>query len=215
MTSPTETDAWTALSEHHATIAPRHLRELFADDPSRAERMTHRLDDFLFDLSKNRATDETLTLLLDLAKARGLPEAIEAMFSAERINTTENRAVLHVALRAEGAIELDGHDVVADVKEVLGRIRTFTTALRDGSHKGHTGQTITDVVNIGIGGSDLGPLMVCAALAPYWRRPELTHPLRFSNVDGSAHRGDARSASIRRRTLFIVASKTFTTHRDA
>ena len=208
MTSPTDTDAWAALTAHHAKLAPRHLRELFAEDPERAERLTFRLDDFLFDLSKNRVTDETLTKLLALAEARKVPAAIEAMFSGERINVTESRAVLHVALRSESSVLFEGRDVVADVKEVLGRMRTFTTALRDGSHRGHTGRAITDVVNIGIGGSDLGPLMVCEALRPYWR--DDLRPHFVSNVDG-AHLAETLKRLDPERTLFIIASKTFTT----
>ncbi|MEO0321331.1 MAG: glucose-6-phosphate isomerase [Myxococcota bacterium] len=208
MTSPTDTAAWAALAAHHAEIAPRQLRELFAEDPGRAARMTHRLDDFLVDLSKNRATEETFSRLLALAEARGLPAAIEAMFSGQRINVTEDRAVLHVALRADAPMAFEGRDVVVDVHEVLGRMRTFTTALRDGSHLGHTGQTFTDVVNIGIGGSDLGPLMVCEALKPFWRE-DLT-PHFVSNVDG-AHLAETLKRLDPERTLFIIASKTFTT----
>ncbi|MGF1465496.1 MAG: glucose-6-phosphate isomerase [Sandaracinaceae bacterium] len=208
--SPTETDAWKALAAHRDQIAKRHLRDLFRDDPDRVERMTHRLDDVRVDLSKNRATSTTMSLLLDLARARAVPAAIEAMFAAERINTTEGRAVLHVALRnrSDRPIVVDGHDVMPEVRGVLGRMRTFTDALRSGAHKGHTGQTIRDVVNIGIGGSDLGPLMVAEALKPYWQDGLRAHFV--SNVDGT-HLMDTVRHLDAARTLFVIASKTFTT----
>jgi glucose-6-phosphate isomerase len=208
---PTATAAWGALAAHAADDwSGVHLRDLFRDDPGRAARYTHRLDDLLFDFSKHRITDRTLGLLVDLARERKVPEAIAAMFGGQRINETENRAVLHVALRHRGEepIEVDGQDVMPGVREVLGRIRTFTDAVRSGAHVGHTGQRITDVVNLGIGGSDLGPLMVAEALKPYAQPGLRAHFV--SNVDGAhlfATVKDLDPAT----TLFIVASKSFTT----
>ena len=157
----TDSTAWQALEAHHTKIKDTHLRQLFADDPGRAERFTVDGVGISLDYSKNRITVETVDLLLDLAKERGIAERRDAMFRGERINVSENRAVLHVALRArrDEVIELDGHNVVPDVHEVLDRMAAFADKVRDGSWTGHTGKRIRNVVHIGIGGSYLGPEM--------------------------------------------------------
>jgi glucose-6-phosphate isomerase len=205
-----ETQAWKALERHYAEIAPRHLRDLFAEDSGRAERMTARGAGLLLDHSKHRATEDTIGLLIDLAEDRGLPARIEAMFNGERINTTENRPVLHVALRAPAneSIVVDGVDVVKQVHEVLGRMAAFADRIRSGDWRGHTGRPIRNVVNIGIGGSDLGPVMAYEALRYYSDR-RLT--VRFvSNVDGTDFIEATRDLDPAE-TLFIISSKTFTT----
>ena len=185
MGDPTETPAWKALRAHHDEVADLPMRDLFRDDPTRAERLSLELGDLLFDYSKNRVTDATLSLLIRLAEECGVPDWTARMFSGDPINETEGRAVLHTALRNRGGREVvvDGADVMPDVRRVLAQMRDFTTAVRDGSWVGHTGRAITDVVNIGIGGSDLGPLMVCEALKPY-QRADL-RPHFVSNVDGA------------------------------
>jgi glucose-6-phosphate isomerase len=204
--SPLHTKAWKALDAHEGDLPC--LRDLFDADPDRARfRLT--LGDLYVDYSKNRVNDRTMSLLVELARERGVPEAIERMFAGEKINSTEGRAVLHVALRNQGGPMLvDGVDVMPNVRAVWAKMRAFTDALRSGAHRGYSDQPITDVVNIGIGGSDLGPAMVCDALEPYFSTELRCHFV--SNVDG-AHIG----ATLRRldpaRTLFIVASKTFTT----
>lgn len=210
MSSPTSTAAWEALAAHHAVLKDQHLRELFRADPRRAERMTRTLGDLRVDLSKNRITDETLALLVRLAEERELSRWIARMFAGEAINTTERRAVLHVALRnrSERPIVVDGQDVMPGVRAVLAKMRAFTERLRGGELRGATGERITDVVNVGIGGSDLGPAMVCEALRPYWRDDLRAHFV--SNVDGS-HLGETLRHLDPARTLFLVASKTFTT----
>jgi glucose-6-phosphate isomerase len=202
--------AWRALEEHHGRIAGRHLRELFAEDPARGERLTTRASRLLVDYSKHRVTDETLDLLVALAEESGLRERIDAMFRGERINTTEDRPVLHVALRAPAGerIEVDGEDVVANVHGVLDRMEGFAEAIRSGEWRGHTGEPITNIVNIGIGGSHLGPEMAYEALRAYSRR-DLS--VRFvSNVDATDFVEATRDLDPAE-TLFIVASKTFTT----
>jgi glucose-6-phosphate isomerase len=202
--------AYRALEEHHAGLAGRHLRELFAEDPQRGTRMTLEAEGLFLDYSKHRATDETLRLLVELAEQSGLRERIDAMFSGEHINITEDRAVLHVALRApaDASIVVDGTDVVPAVHEVLDRMARFSDAVRSGAWTGHTGRPIRSVVNIGIGGSDLGPVMAYEALRHYSAR-DLT--LRFvSNVDGTDFAEATRDLDPEE-TLFIVASKTFTT----
>ncbi len=210
MSSPIDLEAWQALQKHFETICGLHMRELFRDDPGRAERMCLALDDIRVDFSKNRVTDETLALLMRLAEEREVPRFIERMFAGEKINLTEGRAVLHVALRnrSERAITVDGEDVMPAVRAVLSKMRAFTEKLRSGAHRGHTGERITDVVNIGIGGSDLGPHMVCEALRPYWKEGMRAHFV--SNVDGS-DLAETLAVLDPARTLFIVASKTFTT----
>jgi glucose-6-phosphate isomerase len=206
----TATDEWAALREHHATVAGRHLRELFAADPERAAALTAAGADLVLDYSKHRITGETVGLLTALARRAGLPERTEAMFAGEHINTTEDRAVLHTALRAprETALAVDGQDLATEVHAVLDRMGEFTDAVRSGAWTGHTGQRIRAVVNIGIGGSDLGPVMAYEALRGYADR---SFDMRFvSNIDPTdiveATR-DLDPAS----TLFIVSSKTFTT----
>ncbi len=206
----TDSTAWQALETHHAKIKDAHLRQLFADDPGRAERFTVDGVGISLDYSKNRITGETMGLLLDLAKERGIAERRDAMFRGERINVSENRAVLHVALRAphDEVIELDGHNVVPDVHEVLDRMAAFADKVRDGSWTGHTGKCIKNVVNIGIGGSYLGPEMAYLALRPYSDR---NMTFRFvSNVDGACFTEATRDLDPEE-TLFIISSKTFTT----
>src|SRR5215467_5877468 len=167
--SSTERHAWKALVAHHQKIRDLHLRKLFADDPKRAERMTVDATGLYLDYSKNRVTDETLELFVQLANESGLRERIDAMFRGEKINITENRAVLHVALRAPtgASIVVDGKNVVPEVHAVLDRMAAFCDQVRSGAWKGHTGKRIRNVVNIGIGGSDLGPVMAYEALKHY------------------------------------------------
>jgi glucose-6-phosphate isomerase len=211
MTTPLRSrPAWTALAEHYEKVRDAHLRELFAADPGRGERMTAEAAGIYLDYSKNRITDETIGLLVDLATESGLPERIEAMFSGERINTTENRPVLHVALRMPRGTSLlvDGGDVVAQVHEVLDRMANFANQVRSGQWRGFTGLPITAVVNIGIGGSDLGPVMAHEALRHYASR---ALDVRYvSNVDSSDIAESVRDLDPAQ-TLFIVSSKTFTT----
>jgi glucose-6-phosphate isomerase len=205
-----ELPEWKALETHAAGNAGRHLRDLFAADPGRAERYVWRRDDFLVDYSKNRVTDETMALLFALARATGVEAARDAMFRGEKINETEGRAVLHTALRAPAGAEIvvDGENVVPAVQAVLEKMEGLSRRVRSGDWKGHTGKRIRNVVNIGIGGSDLGPVMVVEALKPYTDRG-LT--VRFvSNVDGT-HLAECVRDLDAAETLFIVASKTFTT----
>jgi glucose-6-phosphate isomerase len=210
MTALTESPAWRALTAHHAQIKDAHLRDLFAKDPDRAKRLSVEGAGLFLDYSKNRITDETLRLLLQLADERGVAKRRDAMFAGEKINTTERRAVLHVALRAPRGtiIEVDGADVVPDVHKVLDAMADFATRLRNGTFTGHTGKRIRNVVNIGIGGSYLGPEMAYRALRPFSDR---SMTFRFvANVDGA----DFHEATLgldAAETLFIVSSKTFTT----
>jgi glucose-6-phosphate isomerase len=202
--------AWKALTEHHAELAPRHLRELFARDPRRAERFSLAAAGIFLDYSKNRITDETLSLLVQLAEESGLRARIDAMFRGDRINVTEDRAVLHVALRAPrgASILVDGENVVPHVHEVLDRMTAFANRVRAGEWKGHTGKRVRNVINVGIGGSDLGPVMAYEALRHYSER-SLT--FRFvSNVDGT-DLAEAVHDLDPAETLFLIASKTFTT----
>jgi len=202
--------AWKALQAHYKKIRGLHLRELFAGDPKRGERMTSEAAGLFLDYSKNRVTDETMKLLLDLAEESGLQTRIEAMFRGEKINSTEKRAVLHVALRApkEASIVVDGENVVPQVHAVLDRMAQFSNRVRSGEWKGHTGKRIRNVINIGIGGSDLGPVMAYEALKKY-SDPELS--FRFvSNVDSTDFAEAVRGLDAAE-TLFIVSSKTFTT----
>jgi len=208
--SLTQTPAWKALQAHFGEAGSLRLRDLFAQDPARGETFTAEAAGLLLDYSKHRITTRTLELLMDLARERGLSSRIEAMFGGERINATENRAVLHTALRAPRGtvIEVDGNDVVPGVHEVLDRMAAFAEAVRGGAWKGHTGLPIRAVVNIGIGGSDLGPAMVCEALRTYATRDIA---FRFvSNVDATDFAEAVRDLDPRT-TLFIVSSKTFTT----
>ena len=210
MTTLTASPAWQALRVHAGTMRGLHLRELFAQDPERFARFSLRLDDLLLDYSKNRVTGETMRLLFDLARFADVAGWRAKMFNGEKINVTENRAVLHVALRnrSNRPILVHGTDVMPGVNTVLEKMRSFSERVRSGAWRGATGETITDIVNIGIGGSDLGPLMVCEALKPY-QRPDL-RPHFVSNVDG-AHLAHTIARLDPARTLFIVASKTFTT----
>ncbi|MFW5878631.1 MAG: glucose-6-phosphate isomerase [Myxococcota bacterium] len=210
MSALTQSPAWQALTNHHQQMREIHLRDLFEQDPSRAQRFSLRFENWLVDYSKNRIVDETILILLDLARQTGLREAIDAMFSGEKINGTEDRAVLHVALRNRSGrpVMVDGNDVMPEVEEVLRKMRSFTERLRSGDWKGKTGKAITDVVNIGIGGSDLGPLMVCEALKPYGKPGMKMHFV--SNVDGT-HLAETLKEIDPETALFIVASKTFTT----
>ncbi|SDJ35427.1 glucose-6-phosphate isomerase [Frankineae bacterium MT45] len=201
---------WARLLQHHAEIGSKHLRDLFAEDDGRGERLSVEAEGIYLDYSKNRITDETMSLLIALAREAGLGERIEAMFTGEKINVTEDRAVLHTALRAPAGtrIYVDGIDVVPAVHEVLGRMREFTDQVRSGRWLGHTGKPIRSIVNIGIGGSDLGPVMAYEALRHYSAR-ELT--FRFvSNVDGTDF-AEATADLDPQETLFIISSKTFTT----
>jgi len=210
-TSPlTERPSWRALTAHHATIAGTSLRDLFAADPARGERLTAEAVGLYLDYSKHRVTDETLQLLLALAEESDLRGRIDAMFRGEKINITEDRAVLHVALRAprDATILVDGENVVPAVHEVLDRMAAFADRVRSGAWTGHTGKRIRTIVNIGIGGSDLGPVMAYEALRHYSDR---TRTYRFvSNVDGTDFAEATRDLDPAE-TLFIVASKTFTT----
>jgi glucose-6-phosphate isomerase len=210
MTTLTASPAWRALAAHADAVRSLHLRDLFAQDPTRFGRFSLILDDLLLDFSKHRITADTMRLLVDLARATDVEAWRERMFSGERINATEDRAVLHVALRNRSGepVRLDGVDVMPGVQAVLDRMRGFSERVRGGAWKGATGETIRDVVNIGIGGSDLGPLMVCEALKPY-QSADL-RPHFVSNVD-AAHLVHTLARLDPARTLFIVASKTFTT----
>ena len=206
----TQLPAWKALQAHAETMRNRHLRDIFKSDPGRGTRLTAEGVGIYFDYSKHRVTDETLRLLLELAEQSGLRGRIDAMFSGERINITEKRAVLHTALRApKGAvIKVDGENVVPGVHEVLDRMADFSRRVRSGAWKGHTGKRIVNVINIGIGGSDLGPVMAYEALRHYSQR-DMT--FRFvSNVDGTDF-AEATHDLDPEETLFIVSSKTFTT----
>jgi glucose-6-phosphate isomerase len=208
--TPQQRSAWAALQAHQKAIAPLHLRKLFADDPQRGERLALDAVGIYFDYSKNRISDETMSLLVQLAEQSGLRERIDAMFRGEKINVSEERAVLHIALRAPkgSTIVVDGENVIPGVHAVLDKMSDFANRVRSGAWKGHTGKRIRNVINIGIGGSDLGPVMAYEALRYYSAR-DMT--FRFvSNVDGTdfaeaVHDLDAAE------TLFIVSSKTFTT----
>jgi len=202
--------AWKALQQHAETIRPQQLRDLFKTDPARGTRFTAQACGLFLDYSKNRITDETLALLIELAKQSGLRQHTEAMFTGQKINTTENRAVLHVALRAprSESIMVDGEDVVPEVHKVLDKMSAFSDKIRSGAWLGYTGKPIKNIVNIGIGGSDLGPVMAYEALRHYSHR-DLT--FRFvSNVDGTDFAEAVRDLDPEE-TLFLVASKTFTT----
>jgi glucose-6-phosphate isomerase len=210
MSGLTRSAAWRALARHADAMAGLHLRDLFASDRERFVRFSLRLDNLLLDYAKNRVTEETMRLLLDLARQAELEAWRTRMFSGDKINTTEHRAVLHVALRnrSDRPILVDRRDVMPEVHAVLAKMRDFSERVRGGAWRGHTGEVVTDVVNIGIGGSDLGPFMVCEALKPY-QRADL-RPHFVSNVD-AAHLLDTLAPLDQARTLFVVASKTFTT----
>ena len=209
--NPTQTQAWKDLQVHYDSMKDAQMRDLFATDAERFQSFSRQLDqDLLVDFSKNIITRETLDLLLKLAEECQLPDGIEQMFGGARINETESRAVLHVALRnrSDRAITVDGENVMPAVNKVLAQMRSFSEQIINGEWKGYTGKTITDVVNIGIGGSDLGPVMVTEALRPYWHEGRNVHFV--SNVDGT-HMVETLKRIDAERTLFIIASKTFTT----
>jgi glucose-6-phosphate isomerase len=205
-----QSPAWQALARHHAAVRDASMRELFAADPRRFERFSIEVGDLLVDYAKHRVTDETMRLLFDLARQAQVTDWRDRMFAGDKINGTENRAVLHAALRnrSNRPILVDGKDVMPEVNAVLAKMRAFTDAVRSGAWRGHTGKRITDVVNIGIGGSDLGPAMVSGALRPYWHPEMRAHFV--SNVDGT-HLAEALRAAPPEQTLFVVVSKTFTT----
>lgn len=210
MSKLTQSAAWQALNAHYAIVKTQHMRQMFQNDPERAGKFSLQLDDLFFDFSKNRINAETIQLLVALAEQAGLPAYIEQMFTGVKINSTEQRAALHTALRNRSAqaVYVDGKDVIPDIRRVLGLMRRFSDAVRNGQHVGHTGKAIRDIVNIGIGGSDLGPLMVCEALKSY-ASPQLN--VHFvSNID-SAHLSETLKKLDAKTTLFIVSSKTFTT----
>lgn len=210
MAALTTLPVWQALCRHQKTIAASNMRDLFAQDTNRFNKFSFQLDDMLFDFSKNRINDETLPLLMQLAREAQLENWRDRMFAGEKINITENRAVLHTALRnrSNRPVLVDGVDVMPEVNAVLAQMRDFSEKVRSGAWLGYTGKHITDVVNIGIGGSDLGPVMVCDALKPYASADLAVHFV--SNIDG-AHLMRALEKCQPETTLFIVASKTFTT----
>ncbi|WP_192823370.1 glucose-6-phosphate isomerase [Rufibacter sp. LB8] len=207
---PTSTAAWKKLTQHYSQIKDTHLKDLFAQDPARFANFSLTFEDILLDYSKNRITEETRALLVELAQECGLKEAIAGMFSGEKINFTEDRAVLHVALRNQSNTPIlqDGKDVMPEVNRVLAQVENFSTNLLNGTWKGYTGKAITSVVNIGIGGSDLGPVMVTEALKPYQKSHITTYFV--SNVDGT-HIAETLKKIDPETTLFMIASKTFTT----
>jgi glucose-6-phosphate isomerase len=210
MLSIASSAAWKALNDHHQATRDLQMRDLFAADPGRFERFSVRTGDMLLDYSKNRVTAETMDRLVALAREAGVESWRDRMFAGDKINNTEGRAVLHVALRnaPDRPIVVDGADVMPGVARVLAQMRTFSDAVRDGTWTGHTGKRITDVVNIGIGGSDLGPVMVSEALKPYHQQGLAVHFV--SNVDGT-HIAETLKGLDPETALFIVASKTFTT----
>jgi glucose-6-phosphate isomerase len=210
MADPTQTAAWKALRAHQDEVRDLQMRDLFREDPDRAARFSLTLGDLLFDFSKHRITDQTVSLLTQLCEECGVRDWITRMYSGDVINETEGRAVLHTALRNRGdrTVTVDGADVMPDVRRVLSQMRAFAASVREGAWVGFTGRVITDVVNIGIGGSDLGPVMVTEALRPYWKQGLRAHFV--SNVDGT-HLSEVLRQLQPETTLFIIASKTFTT----
>ncbi len=210
MTSITQSPAWKALKAHFQEMKTTHMRKLFEENPKRHDHLSLIFNDIVLDYSKNRITEKTMSLLADLAAEAKVSEWIERLFNGDKINFTENRAVLHVALRNRSGrpIYMDGKDVMPGVNAVLDQMARFCEAVRNGNWKGHTGKTITDFVNIGIGGSDLGPVMVTEALKPYARKDLAAHFV--SNIDGT-HLVETLKGLDAERTLFIIASKTFTT----
>ncbi|MFC1536921.1 glucose-6-phosphate isomerase [Pseudomonadota bacterium] len=210
MSALTQSPAWKALSEHYESISKCHMRELFRDDSDRFDRFSFKFKDILLDYSKNLCSEETIRLLIELANQAGLRGAIDSMFNGEKINNTEDRAVLHTALRnrSNRPVMVDGEDVMPGVNSVLARMREFTDKVRDGQWLGSTEKPITDIVNIGIGGSDLGPVMVCDALKPFAKEGLNVHFV--SNVDGTQIVETLKGLS-RETTLFVIVSKTFTT----
>ncbi|HYG32140.1 MAG TPA: glucose-6-phosphate isomerase, partial [Methylophilaceae bacterium] len=210
MNNPTELPVWQQLVAHQEKIFPLHMRDMFAEDEQRFEKFSLTFGDLLLDYSKHRITEETMRLLFQLAREREVEGWRERMFTGEKINFTEHRAALHTALRnrSNTPVYVDGKDVMPEVNRVLAQMRTFTEQIRSGSWKGYSGKRITDIVNIGIGGSDLGPVMACTALKPY-ASPDLRAHF-VSNIDGT-HLAQVLEQCQPDTTLFIVASKTFTT----
>ncbi len=208
--NPTTTKSWQNLSRHYEKTKHVHMKTLFAEDPRRFDKFSIRVNDIIVDFSKNRITEETINLLIALAEASGLKNAIENLFNGEKINETENRAVLHTALRNRDnhPVVVDGHDVMPEVNTVLNKIKDFSTKVICGDWQGYTGKRITDIVNIGIGGSDLGPVMVTEALKPYAKEGLCVHYV--SNIDGT-HIMETLKKLNPETTLFMIASKTFTT----
>ncbi|OIO71143.1 MAG: glucose-6-phosphate isomerase [Zetaproteobacteria bacterium CG_4_9_14_3_um_filter_49_83] len=204
------TKAWQSLLAHHQDISGTHMRDLFSNDPERFSRFSRQFNDILVDYSKNIINDKTMDLLMQLAHERDVAGWTQRMFNGDKINNTENRAVLHTALRnrSNRPVIVDGHDVMPDINRVLEQMRTFTEAVRSGEWLGGTGKPITDIVNIGIGGSDLGPVMVAEALTPFGR--DKLHMHFVSNVDGT-HMVETLRHLHRETTLFVIVSKTFTT----
>ena len=210
MTSLSESPAWKALEAHFEATKDQTMKDLFSADKDRFSKLSMNFEDILFDYSKNRVTEETMDLLYKLAEQQNVHGLAEKMYAGEKINATENRAVLHVALRNQSntPIMVDGKDVMPDVNETLSRIKAFTESVRSGDWKGHTGKPIASIINIGIGGSDLGPVMVTEALKPYTKRDLAMH--FCSNVDGT-HISEITRLCDPETTLILVASKTFTT----
>jgi len=208
--NPSETTAWQDLATHYKELLPQKMKQFFAEDPKRFEKYSTQFEDILIDYSKNIITDKTMDLLLQLAKETNLEAGIKSLFAGDKINETENRAVLHVALRnrSNRPIKIDGEDVMPQVNEVLQQMKTFVGNLHNGTWKGFSGKKITDIVNIGIGGSDLGPVMVTEALKPYWVAGMNVHFV--SNIDGT-HIAETLKKVDAETTLFIIASKSFTT----
>ncbi len=209
-TNPTKTKSWQHLNEHFEKIKDVHMKDLFANDPQRFNRFSIRFKDIFLDYSKNRITEETLQLLIELADEIGLSDAIHQIFDGAKINETENRAVLHIALRnrESSPIDVDGNDVMPEVNAVLDKMKDFSNKVISGGWKGYSGQRISDIVNIGIGGSDLGPVMVTEALKPYAKEGLSVHFV--SNIDGT-HITETLKGLNPATTLFVIASKTFTT----
>ncbi|HKI60201.1 MAG TPA: glucose-6-phosphate isomerase, partial [Mariprofundaceae bacterium] len=210
MSALTQLPAWKALVAHHQEMDALHMRDMFKADEDRFNKFSLTFKDILLDYSKNRIDEKSMRLLFDLAREVELKPAIDRMFAGEKINNTEDRAVLHVALRnrSNRPVMVDGEDVMPAVNRVLDRMREFTESVRNGAWLGCTGKPITDIVNIGIGGSDLGPVMVCDALKPFAKEGLNIHFV--SNVDGTQIVETLKGLS-RETTLFVIASKTFTT----
>jgi glucose-6-phosphate isomerase len=208
--NPTKTSAWAKLSNHYEAMKTAQMKQLFEENPHRFDQLSLQFQDILLDFSKNIITQQTLDLLLELAEETKVQQAIEQMFAGVKINQTENRAVLHIALRnrSNSPIMVDGADVMPEVNKVLDQMKNFSEALRSGQWTGFSGQPIKDIVNIGIGGSDLGPVMVTEALRPYWKEGLKVHYV--SNVDGT-HIAETLKRVDPETTLFMIASKTFTT----
>ena len=210
MRSPIDLPSWQALTKHAQSSRDAHMRDLFAQDPSRAATFSHRWNDLFLDYSKNRITIETLKLLRQLLRESKVEELRDRMFRGDKINFTENRSVLHIALRrpANQPLQVEGQDIMPEIESTRQHMKVFSEQVRSGSWQGYTGQPITDIINIGIGGSDLGPVMVTEALKPFARRDLHIHFV--SNIDAT-HLAEALRTCRPSTTLFLVASKTFTT----